>query len=164
MGGMAVKVFMNVNSRKIVLNWIYPEQRDVTRSSMLFVDRWNNVAQESRATAVYVRGRVYAQTDFTTAARGESSELWSESSARDSKSRGCESKNVAARHRSFGFTARAVVLTGVLAAREVEDLDDVVHALHLLGVWECVRKPQPRLVLQNCDAMQTHDAVNGDRF
>lgn len=52
----------------------------------------------------------------------------------NSELRGRGSKNVATRHRSFGFTARAVVLTGVLAAREVEDLDDVVHALHLLGV------------------------------
>ena len=39
------------------------------------------------------------------------------------------------------------ILTGVLAGGEVEDLDDVIHALHLLRVRERVRKPEPRLVL-----------------
>lgn len=39
------------------------------------------------------------------------------------------------------------ILTGVLAGGEVEDLDDMIHALHLLRVRERVRKPEPRLVL-----------------
>lgn len=42
-----------------------------------------------------------------------------------------------------------LILTGVLAGGEVEDLDDMIHALHLLRVRERVRKPEPRLVLKH---------------
>lgn len=68
----------------------------------------------------------------------------------------CASKNTRARtsrtsiSRLYG--GAVALLTGVLAGREVEDLDDMVHALHLLRVRKRVRKPQSRLVLQNCDA------------
>lgn len=51
------------------------------------------------------------------------------------------SRFVAALAQPFASVARSaaaallrVVLTGVLAGREVEDLNDVIHALHLLGV------------------------------
>lgn len=49
--------------------------------------------------------------------------------------------------RSIDRSVRSI-LTGVLAGGEVEDLDDMIHALHLLGVRERVRKPEPRLVLK----------------
>lgn len=55
---------------------------------------------------------------------------------------------------NFAYPARSIdrvrsILTGVLAGGEVEDLDDVIHALHLLGVRERVRKPESRLVLKH---------------